>query len=112
MKTFALGFAGTTHIHAWCFETGRTTYGSVTFDVINGAWSGELTEGGVMTCSSFEATPQQAVVRWAGEVPLTISTKYGRDYNEAITWIQTQVDADPAGEHAKAMSALFGHGSS
>jgi hypothetical protein len=112
MKTFAIGFPGTHIIHAWCFETGRTSYGAVTFDVINGAWSGELTEGGVMTITSYEGTAHQAVVRWAGEVPLGINTRMGRDYNEAITWIQEQVDASPVTCQQQAHAALFGRDSS
>lgn len=112
MKTFAIGYPGTTAVQLWCFVTGFTTYGSVTFDVINdGAWSGELTETGILLCTSFPGeVALHARPLWHGEVPLSIRT--GRGPQEALAWIQSQIDAAPVQAHQDAQHALFGRGSS
>lgn len=79
-KTIAIG--RNSQVSIWCNNIREYNNGTITFDVINGAWSGTLKDGLIYIKGEKIA---EGEVLWKGICPHD-------DYNEAIPWIQEQVD--------------------
>lgn len=78
----------TGRVSLWCTAEGINEDGSINFWVINGAWYGRYHNGQVFIEKETEASFPGMLV-WVGDAKFTNS-----DYNEAIYWIQDQID-DP-----------------
>jgi hypothetical protein len=72
-------------VDLWCDYNGLDEDGSIRFSVINGAWDGRFKDNMVYVEYTKSSFPGHLV--WAGSAK-------GRDYNDAISWIQEQID-DP-----------------
>lgn len=82
----AILFHGCKRISLWANVIRRYPNGTITFDVINGAWRGSIRKDGTIY---IDGEPQvSGDVVWEGTAPF-------RPYNdytaEAIEWIQEQI---------------------
>lgn len=81
-----IAIADTTgNVSLWCDVRNVNEDGSIDFYVLNGAWDGRYHNGTVFVEYTKATFP--AMLVWVGSAK-------GIDYNEAIAWIQEQID-DP-----------------
>lgn len=88
------------NVSLWCNVRGINEDGSINFWVINGAWRGRYNNGQVYVEDDTESTFPGMLV-WVGEAAGLREHSDGKwskfpnsYYNEAIHWIQEQID-DP-----------------
>lgn len=74
-------------INLWCYHNGMDEDGFIRFSVINGAWDGKFKDNQVYVDYTKGIFP--GFIVWAGNAKFSDSR-----YNEAIHWIQEQID-DP-----------------
>lgn len=86
-------------VSLWCYHNGMDDDGSIRFSVINGAWDGKFKDNTVYVNYTKGTFPGMIV--WAGEAAGLRQHENGKwsrfsdsYYNEAIAWIQDQID-DP-----------------
>lgn len=77
----------TGRVNLWCEHNGMNEDGSIKFWVINGAWYGTYHDGQVYVEYTKPTFP--GILVWAGKAKFNAG-----HYNEAIRWIQEQID-DP-----------------
>ena len=95
-----IAIADTTgNVSLWCSVNSINEDGSIDFDVINGAWSGRYNNGKVFIEYTKATIPGFLV--WVGDAAGLREHSNGKwstfpnsYYNEAIHWIQEQID-DP-----------------
>lgn len=71
-------------VSVWCDDIREDADGKIHFSVINGAWDGWIKGDEVYVKKTKQSYFGNKIV-WKGKAP-------GRDYNEAIAWIQKSVD--------------------
>jgi len=82
MKKETIAIGKNSKVSIWCSIYREYDTGTITFYVINGAWSGTLKDGFIYIKGEKIS---EGEVLWKGICPHD-------DYNEAIPWIQEQVD--------------------
>ena len=73
-------------VSLWCSVSAPRKDGSRRIHVINGEWEGRLTADGEVIVEVTKSRCPVLLV-WEGTVP----THHARDYNDAINWIETQL---------------------
>lgn len=91
-KTMAISYAGKSEVSLWCDNLQTKPDGTITFDVINGGWSGEIWPDGTLFIGD-DPDPHLACIIWEGTVPKRIAER--NDYNGVMAWIQKTVDRKP-----------------
>lgn len=86
-------------VNLWCYHNGTDEDGFIRFGVINGAWDGKFKDNEVYVDYTERLFP--GFIVWAGEAAGLKQHEDGKwsrfsdgHYNEAIEWIQKQID-DP-----------------
>lgn len=78
-QTIAIGKG--TVVALWCHPLRHNR-----FEVINGGWSGKVTPDGIFVEETKATLPGDVI--WRGEVP----APFNRDYNDAIRWIEDELN--------------------
>ena len=83
-----IAIADTTgNVSIWCEVIGINKDGSINFSVINGAWDGKYHNNTVYV--EYTKATYPGFLVWVGRAKFN-----EQDYNDAIPWIQDQID-DP-----------------
>ena len=85
-ETIALGYTGHPKVAIWVIPRNETPEG-FSFEVINGRWRGRFDKKTQTLRVTTTKEVRPAVELWRGAVPYEYS-----NYNEAIAWIETQLE--------------------